>query len=917
MNRPESWSQRAAGLLPAVPARMELLSQSLNGSIKAGLAAAAYRLKEGESVWLSAPIVSTEALGGFIHYSHQMRLEAISGHLRASWANRSTMLPRSDILVWTRASGHFSKCRKETELGAQWIRATAKQPLSLSKEGRILRTLFCQASGSLTHLCDYLEQHASPFLQIVDLTPFGIRENILELLEHLESYFPSVPILLLTTSTDNSVDVVLEKHRLKYPCWRQQIGDDTSWLGTESVSGKLRLIELPDQRLEMQLVEALTRCQSLKQKLEKYPGVSKKVLSPLHKVIRSLRGLVYPVSFHEQQMGHQRKGGIFPILPLSEWLDRVNRVSLPTGESEQLRDQVVDQLTAVIKLLQDSISGKQQALTQWLGKYVTDSDRCLILTSSEGEAKVLRDWLLGKAHQAFSEGYLTIVGVGSSRDIFHYLGAGRYDRALVVTPLWESDYWALSLAVEVDWLAYPRELLWQQRVAAQWSSSNVACPNGKLAWWQMESVEPIPKCPPGQDVRVECWSNCSGEYAQYNSVVCDIPEDPDWIAGLMTPMPEIPLRHNSSPTAGEVSVTTIMGEHYRFLSSQNVYVLDGREGHENLEILAAQDLEPGQQLVQLYDEADACHDLLETLLEYAVENSIEHQSLKAIAERWHSYADLALHSCGNLVNLHKELEKRGVQIGMPQLKNWLAHTVIGPNHSQTVVPVMAILSGLNLNENDIRSVITAQSRIKGLHSTMGKLLKRLALASSAGNTSVEGSAAALIDEQLLLDLIKVEVVQSVHRHPVLRQAQLPGSVEEMLRSCVENSGGRLIATNGAYNSARQSKFQDLVRVEGCLKLLNNELFEVYGTKKMTLKKALQAGEIHHIRFAGDTASVTKGQFDGYKRTYKNKKVDIGMHLGIGNSRDPNRCFRLHFHWDENDRQLVIHHAGRHLPTSQG
>ena len=69
-----------------------------------------------------------------------------------------------------------------------------------------------------------------------------------------------------------------------------------------------------------------------------------------------------------------------------------------------------------------------------------------------------------------------------------------------------------------------------------------------------------------------------------------------------------------------------------------------------------------------------------------------------------------------------------------------------------------------------------------------------------------------------------------------------------------------------------------------------------------------------IEYKGGTSAVTQGMSNDYKLDYKGKSVDIGRHLCIGTARNPELTLRVHFHWDEEDKKLVIHHAGRHLDT---
>lgn len=86
----------------------------------------------------------------------------------------------------------------------------------------------------------------------------------------------------------------------------------------------------------------------------------------------------------------------------------------------------------------------------------------------------------------------------------------------------------------------------------------------------------------------------------------------------------------------------------------------------------------------------------------------------------------------------------------------------------------------------------------------------------------------------------------------------------------------------------------------------------------SLEAAICMGLPHGIEFKSDTSIKTKGQYKNiYYPLYKGGKIDIGRHLGIGSSRNPERCFRIHFHFDESSQQIVVHHAGRHLPVALG
>lgn len=889
-----------------------------NGSLASGLAAAAYRLKEGQSCWLSAPILSPADIVSAVRYSHQMRMSAISGHVRANRFNRPSMLPKPDLLVWTRANLFYSRLRLDADIGVQRARTTpGNMTLALQQQDRILRTLLCQPAASLTSLCDGLAKQSRPFMHLIDLTAFGLRDGIDELLDHLDSYFPTTPKLILTNNCDASADAFLVRRQL--PCWRQQQEDNTHWLSPAGApKSNVELIVAPDSRLENPLVEALKDCQRLTELLKNHTPILKALMPIFYRVIRILRCLPYPLTYLEQHLASRRRGGLYPIMPLKEWLARATRIDLPTAEVEAIRDRLVDGLHEIFDLLLEGRSGKQQALSLWIQEFIRPGRRCLLITGSESDAQALRQWLWKEAGENLTDGSLTVAGINSARDSFRNLDSAFFDRALVLTALWPRDTWALSLARQVDWLGYPLESRWQQRIAGQWSSSVQACDSLKQEWWQWEKLEAPPSRPPERTPQVSEWGQCRGEYANHNSVTVDIPDDENWIAALMAPPIEHVPTTDSPPESGEITVVTDGQLHYRYHENQKVYILSGRPGQECLEIKRANELAPGTVLVDINEE-DADRDgLFELMVAETLEKSIAHRTYQSLVARWQTFIDHALYACGDIPSLHQALLRKGVDIGEPQVRNWVAHITIAPRDKQRVVSAMAQIAGLKLSEKDVASINNAQSHVFGLRSQLGRRLKQIVLASRAPNTEIQGSMSLSFDDQLIADLVRVDTIFSVHHHPVPATDSDQQTLEDLLKASVSASNGRLFATQAALRSAKESDFSEMAKAQRCFAFLSQELYAVYGPETKLLADALASVERYHIRFSGDTSEQTKGQHSSvYYRNYDNRKVDIGKHVGIGNSRDPKRCLRIHFHWDAERQQIVIHHAGKHLPTSQG
>ncbi|MNG11969.1 hypothetical protein D3C84_955460 [compost metagenome] len=126
--------------------------------------------------------------------------------------------------------------------------------------------------------------------------------------------------------------------------------------------------------------------------------------------------------------------------------------------------------------------------------------------------------------------------------------------------------------------------------------------------------------------------------------------------------------------------------------------------------------------------------------------------------------------------------------------------------------------------------------------------------------------------------------------------------------------GRLLLTIPAQKSMRESNYVDIDKFKACLELMATALYDAYsvgGTLPAALQQFTQAG----IEFKPKMSEVTIGRyFDD--RKYKNRLADMNRHFCLGTSRDTKWALRIHFEWDKEDQLLVIHHAGRHLETSQ-
>lgn len=122
---------------------------------------------------------------------------------------------------------------------------------------------------------------------------------------------------------------------------------------------------------------------------------------------------------------------------------------------------------------------------------------------------------------------------------------------------------------------------------------------------------------------------------------------------------------------------------------------------------------------------------------------------------------------------------------------------------------------------------------------------------------------------------------------------------------------RLVVLDSAYKSAKQSEAFNQPRAAlELLTKLSTKYYEVLisGRGDHEARRVFGTGEFA----AKEADSLTK---NGVKRrtfVYKGKPVEMFSHLKIGRKESDAATMRIHFHWDADDRKLVIGHCGPHL-----
>jgi hypothetical protein len=644
-----TWNETARGYLPSIPAKEWLAKSSLSSSNMSGVAAAAYRIKQGDSVWLQLPSSLPSTLVDVSHYFHQSRADALFGIERSTWFNQHHMISRSDLIVFCRSLFQNALFNKIPELGAHRFKTKDQDP----KEKRIASTLLADHNKGLTAICDSLSVRCMPFLIIIDLTPFGHTNNPQEVIEHIESYFPVTPKLYLSFATDipvnNVIDSTFKRLKSDIQRWRQAHDDIHQWISERKVTpSTVRLIEVPDVTIEKLLINALNLCKELKASLANHELVIQQIMPIAYRIIKIIRGLSIPLAYHESYMDQHRRYGLYPSLPLTEWIERLSEVTMPFGTAESAKSHLVNNIKSILKLLMhpDARTGKAQALEHWLSQSTEPS---CIITSSERDAEMLRNWILMSSSSQHH-----VIAAGSARQLFKLTSLSR---AIILNPLWESEFYFLSLFPEVDWLSYPREVLWHD-LELKSIFAKTTNDDAKFRWWNLEETGPLTLVNSAQLIPVLTYTQCTGSYPKYFNIEITSFDNPDLITQLMQLGTKDEFKAVESSSTSLVTVITEQGDYYKYHPNHKVYCLDQSD---NVEVFHASELTPGMVILEAVDNNHG-DDLFELLVEHVV-STTDYQYAIPIAKKWLAFVDAALIATSNDVSeLHKNLLQQNISI---------------------------------------------------------------------------------------------------------------------------------------------------------------------------------------------------------------------------------------------------------------
>ncbi len=150
--------------------------------------------------------------------------------------------------------------------------------------------------------------------------------------------------------------------------------------------------------------------------------------------------------------------------------------------------------------------------------------------------------------------------------------------------------------------------------------------------------------------------------------------------------------------------------------------------------------------------------------------------------------------------------------------------------------------------------------------------------------------------------------------PVVHEPLVVASLNDVTKVVMSVMSNRIILTDYAVKTMENSPYLRYDRVFKAYKILGEELYRHFLLGD-PLSDAIDALNECHIEYNPFIDKRNK-LFGDYQILYKGGTANLNKHLKIGNSRNPQKTFRIHFDVDVEEKKIVVFVSGKHLRTSK-
>lgn len=931
MSTPSSWHAAMASARAAVPAH-EMLVSDAHVWTQAGLApmpnaeAVSFAvfgrlLQYGQAMSMSLPMPSNATFARLLMYSHRLRMDAMDGAIRANWLQPEKMVERSDVVVLTRTSSRHAAFAKVTDLHTVTLRLGQSYP----PPSKRLRTVLVDGNAAdLLALFVLIEEATRPFLFVVDGTAAGVGEEAGHLQAMLQDYFPDIPFLSVMAAGDPLVMEKIVARPSRAHMWRWRRGDDAhSGAAPDRAAQYVTVVRLEDETANTLLGTAAAALRTLSATAATEPAaVRQKIVGPLYKIFTALRTLTLPLDWLEKELLAATRGGRFPIKTLKRWMETVPDADCNYADTRSAVSAAVRALEAAYEAMADATSGKTQAVLARVTAAAADRRALTLLVGSQFEAQAVSSWL-NKMLDLEDHPNIRILPMDGVRAIAKV--PSHAGEVLVLGTLWPNRLpWLMLPASQVLFPAYPFEVDMLRRGLARWwdQCGRASRLDGdKLRLWRLdwprqgrcldESTEPYDGDPVG-DVT---WPY-TGAYKRPLKIV-NIPmvdRYDDWIDVLTAEY--------------ERSLDDEDGERVEHEGASVVWlrVKDGSQPiawpvNKTVLVLEKDDIKPrlpqtlalGDRIVLLrYNEERVATQV--ALFQMFCSESEGMEEIARFADKWQPLVDEVFRRHESVSAVRTLLDRAGVTVTAQTINTWRRGERLGPENPKAI-EVFAAACERRASVKHANKIYNAIEAIRNEHRRIGRDLNAALLAHANGADEVCIGSLRL-DADAFSAMVEVCEIEDITL-PAPEKVPAAPTLIEVAARYVERFPERIVFTSNANRSLKHCVYKDVERFNVCLEMMATKLWPLYHTREGRMHELIADFEARSIGFAGGTASTTQGRSNDYSRTYKGRSVDIGRHFKLGSAWDPALTMRIHFHWDEEGRQIVIHHAGEHLKTTIG
>ncbi|MBO1859158.1 hypothetical protein J4G52_37000 [Burkholderia cenocepacia] len=906
----ESW--------PAVPGR-ELLSSDSGQWQQEGLAAPSDAesrswaavgrcVRYGASIAVRMPVLTGAMVTRLSVYLHRLRLDAEHGFLRASWLNPLTIADRTDLVVFGRPSLMLTS----------FATSSALRPVLLARckgrdDHRQHRTLLASGHGDLLETVQRLENVASPFALLVDITSAGCGENAEPLVGDLQSRFPGVPVVAIGHTGDLPRGRQLPMHQ-----WNMRLSDCE--LREAGISNPITVVCARDTVMDAFVKRLSFLAYSFRQ-LGHGSGATLEQTTAVRAIERGFRSLNVPYAVSERAALSASRAGLYAIRPVERWIEIAGGIKAWRGDVEKLLQQFIETAREGAHRLENAVPGRVRMILELTCNAIGRGQTVGILTGNESEAGVLARWI----EDEVAPESVGLVTVG------HMDGASSYtpacaDVLLFVAPLFPSRlHWLALPASERFVVCHPFETAhvgarvqtWLEQHALPSAQKGDKCRLWSLEWPNEGFLnDDLTETQTDGTALVETSElPLDGFYSERLQVMeFEVPHrHSDWLDALLEDHhPDDNERHARNTAEGSGVVVHIEGhvEPFRWPDRRQILTLAADE----LIPVPAIDLKPGVELVLLLSSEGRVATQREIFEMFVTESHGLQQTLR-IAEKWQEYVDAAVSKSGSVASLTRYLKSQKFDISAAAVQNWAGGKVIGPQ-DPTAIRLVAQAAGHSSPPKMASMIARAIEVIRSEHRRIGTDLRNAIAVTRSRAIAAVTIGSRTFPRETFDAMVEIARVTRVDRPPVLPDTGRT-SLAGIAKGLMNRHPERIVFTPACERSMNESPFENHEAFADVLSVMIGPLFEMYSSKTVRLSDVEDRLASIPADYAGDTSDVTKGKYrDAYFRQWEGRRIDISRHIKLGRLMNPRYTMRIHFHWDEDSGRIVVHHAGHHLPTAR-